>query len=188
MKKFYIPILAVLIAFGGFGCEKKTVNGTMDSTKPAPTSVKMFLNNPQTTTIMPANAGNTIAMTVTLTPPNAGASANNVLVAVYYTVAAGANPPVQTIRVGSADAPLHTFASNALTPNTWNVFSIPGSNANQQFPIAAAIQNSTYGVTASPINTAGVGAGHGVEISTYSDPTGNNIATVVVADVAATTP
>ena len=177
MKKSYILILAVLISFGGSGCEKKAGNATMDSTaSPAqktvlttPAGGPKKAANPNTTTIMPPGAGTGVPIQVTL--PGGG---NSVDFYVFFIV----NPAsgvTQTVNVGP-NGPYTSGARSGSAMTAPLEFSAPAT-----VNVTASLSTGTYSASSIPVNS-NVPQTDGWDVTTYDDGNGNK-AIIAIMDI-----
>jgi len=166
MKKFYIPVLAAIIAFGSFGCEKKTDNGAMDSAIAPAKTGGHSLTNPSTTQIMPPAVGTGGNLKITL--PQGG---NSVDFYVFFVVANSA--VVQTVTIG-ANGPYTSGARSGPAMAAPVPYVAPATVL-----VTASLSAGAYSAGSIPSNVAQT---DGWDVTTYDDGSGNK-AIIAVMDM-----
>jgi hypothetical protein len=179
MKKFYIPILALLIAFGGSGCEKKTENAAVDSS--VSTSQKMEvkteastpkkLTNPNTTKIMPPAAASSGNLVVTL--PQGGNSADFYV----FFVVSPTSGVTQTVNIGS-NGP---YTSGTRTGPPSGMIGALQISAPATVTVTATLSSGTYSASSIPVNSNVIQL-DGWDVTTFDDGNGNK-AIIAVMDI-----
>ena len=166
MKKFYIPVLALLIAFANFGCEKKAENAATDSTTAAQQPGSKLI--PGTASIMPPQAANQPILLTT----QAGTNPDQVT---FSAVFAGSQ--AQTVAI--AGGPSAPFTLTPANPNCTQNAPAPGTNIT-------VTPQDTAGCTYAKVNNIppeppGAQNISGSDVTTYTDTCGNSV-TITITD------